>query len=101
LITDDVIEQITSACEDGLDPVDGLTAEEALARVLVLVRRNGEPSRLWYGEDRRLSELDPHGDLVGSRAVPALLAWSYEEDRQMRHEMRKILEEAGLVAPWA
>lgn len=72
--------EIAKECEDGLDPSDALTAEEALARVLCHVRG--------------FAPYEPEPRLAGRMPCIVLMDWE-------RHpEHRPMMEAVGLIARW-
>lgn len=79
----EILNAIRLNAEDGLDPGDALTPEEALARILANLR--GLQGMEVYQDD----------DIVGGPLVPCILRWSMGE-----HEFRDRLERAGYVSRW-
>lgn len=82
----DAVAEALRAAEDGLDPHDALTAEEALARVVWLLRTE-QPVEVGYT------------DLVG---ISELTEWAHtEKGSHACAAFRKHLEQRGLIAAWA
>jgi hypothetical protein len=86
----DPITEAIRTVEDGLDPTDCLTAEEALARVLWVLRME-RPVDEGYVE----SKACPIG------AIQALTDWAHSEKGSVPCQgYRRTLEAAGLLSVW-
>jgi hypothetical protein len=80
-----IVQDVLRCAEDGLDPVDALTPEEALARIIWLLRR-------------QLPVRDGYEDESG---ITALTEWAHSEKGSAESvALRTRLEEMRLVSRW-
>ena len=85
---EEVVDLALKHAEDGLDPGDALTPEEALARVLWILR-SGRTVADGYADNA----------IIGGPPITCLLRWERDHDEE-RAGWRDRFERAGLVSTW-